>query len=74
MSSMASNEAAPAVNTKDLATPEKLGWTRNRHTSRRHADHRCGKAVTRRPMMVCKASQIGTWQLNLHPITRETSA
>ena len=46
------------------------GWTRNRHTSLRHADHRCGRTATRRRMMVYKASRIGIWQLNPHPITR----
>ena len=39
-------------------------------TSPRHAGHRCGRAATRRWMMVRKASRIGIWQLNPHPITR----
>ena len=33
-------------------------------TSPRHAGHRCGRAATRRWMMVRKASRIGIWQLN----------
>jgi hypothetical protein len=50
------------------------GQIPSRPTSRQHVGHRCGKAVMRRWMMVCRASRIGILRHSPYPTTRWTSA
>jgi hypothetical protein len=60
-----------------LPVPKRLRYFMQREVAvlklPRHAGHRCGKAATRRWMMVCKTSRIEIWRDNPHPAKRRTS-